>query len=58
MVKPAVWKAADMTRSAGCLFIGCVETRLGRMLTPKDFVRNHPFHSFRGTERLLARRDG
>jgi hypothetical protein len=27
-------------------------------MTPKDFPRNHPFHSLPGTERLLARRDG
>jgi hypothetical protein len=36
-VKPAVWKAAGMGEMDGCLCIGCVEKRLGRALTPKDF---------------------
>jgi hypothetical protein len=57
-VRPAVWKAAGMDSFDGCLCIGCLEKRLGRTLTPKDFARNHPFHSLPGTERLLARRDG
>jgi hypothetical protein len=58
MVKPAVWKAAGMADFGGCLCIGCLEKRLGRTLVPKDFPRNHPFHSFPGTKRLRARRDG
>jgi hypothetical protein len=55
VVKPAVWRAAGM--EGGCLCIGCLETRIGRTLVPKDFKRNHPFHSLPGTKRLLARRD-
>jgi hypothetical protein len=58
MVKPKIWKAAGMAPMAGCLCIGCLEKRLGRTLTPKDFLRNHPFASLPGTERLLTRRDG
>ena len=59
MVKPAVWKAAGMDDfSGGCLCVGCLEKRLGRILNPKDFLRNHPFNSMPGTKRLLARRDG
>jgi hypothetical protein len=57
-VKPAVWKAAGMADFGGCLCIGCLEKRLGRMLNPKDFVRNHGFSELPGTDRLLARRDG
>jgi hypothetical protein len=57
-VKPEVWRAAGMDDLGGCLCIGCLEKRLGRFLTPKDFPRNHPFHSLPGTERLLSRRDG
>jgi hypothetical protein len=58
VVKPRVWQAAGMTRWSGCLCIGCLEKRLGRILTPADFVRSHPFASFPGTHRLLSRRDG
>ena len=57
-VRAKVWKAAGMEPMAGCLCIGCLERRLGRMLTRKDFMRNHPFASLLGTKRLLARRDG
>ena len=56
LVKPAVWKAAGMV--GGCLCIGCLEKRMGRILVPKDFVHNDPLHSFPGTQRLRARRDG
>jgi hypothetical protein len=56
-VKPKVWKAAGMEEIAGCLCIGCLEQRLGRTLTARDFVRGHPFNSMPGTKRLLARRD-
>jgi hypothetical protein len=58
MVKPAIWKVAGMDDFGGCLCIGCLEKRLGRTLTPRDFMRNHPFNALPGTERLLARRDG
>jgi hypothetical protein len=57
-VKPAVWKAASMGDFDGCLCVGCLEKRLGRILTPKDFVRNHAFNSLPGTKRLRERRDG
>ena len=55
-VKSPVWKAANMDGWGGCLCIGCLENRLGRRLKPKDFDREHPFHSFPGTERLRTRR--
>jgi len=57
-VKDMIWKAADMELTGGCLCIGCLEKRLGRMLTPKDFKRNDPFAALPGTERLLTRRFG
>lgn len=58
MVKPKIWKAAGMEPMGGCLCVGCLEKRIGRTLTPKDFLRKHPFASLPGTERLLTRRDG
>ena len=57
-VKPSVWKAAGMEPMGGCLCIGCLEQRIGRTLTPKDFPRNDPFNRLPGKERLLARRSG
>jgi hypothetical protein len=55
-VKPAIWKAAGMEPWGGCLCVGCLEKRLGRTLTPKDFLRDDPFKSLPSTERLAARR--
>jgi hypothetical protein len=55
-VKAAIWKAAGMKPDGGCLCVGCLERRIGRTLTPKDFRSNHPFNQVPGTERLLARR--
>ena len=55
-VKSKVWKAANIEPMGGCLCIGCLERRLGRTLTAKDFLPNHPFNTMPGTERLLARR--
>jgi hypothetical protein len=58
MVRDRIWQAAGMEGFGGCLCIGCLEQRIGRMLTPKDFNRKHPFATMPGTERLLERRDG
>jgi hypothetical protein len=55
-VRDSVWKAAAIEPMGGCLCIGCLEKRLGRRLTPKDFLRRHPFNSLPGTERLTERR--
>jgi hypothetical protein len=57
MVTPAVWEAAGMEPAGGCLCIGCLEKRLGRTLTPKDFYPRHPCNRLPGTERLLSRRN-
>jgi hypothetical protein len=59
-VKPKVWKAASMEDFGGCLCIGCLEKRLGRFLTPKDFVRNNGLNMKHVpcTRRLQARREG
>ena len=67
LVKPAIWEAAGMgkdeelwaahKRMSGCLCIGCLEKRLGRILTPRDFLRNRPLNSVPGTKRLLSRRN-
>jgi hypothetical protein len=66
LVKPAIWRAAGMEDDkelwdrtgtmSGCLCIGCLEKRLGRILTSRDFVRNHPLNLLPGTPRLLSRR--
>jgi hypothetical protein len=55
-VRSRVWEAAGIDGWGGCLCIGCLETRLGRRLKPKDFDRNHVFNSYPGTKRLLSRR--
>jgi len=54
MVHNTIWKAAGMTD--GFLCVGCLEKRIGRVLTPEDFtdfpINNfHPWH----TDRLLDR---
>jgi hypothetical protein len=56
LVKAPTWEAAGMEPMGGCLCIGCLEKRIGRMLTPRDFLRNHPLNKTPGTERLVARR--
>ena len=60
IVKSAIWKAAGMADFGGCLCIGCLEKRLGRMLTPKDVPRDHPLNnrSLPCTDRLRLRREG
>jgi hypothetical protein len=55
-VRERVWKVAGMEPWGGCLCIGCLEKRLGRELTPKDFKRDDPFASLPGTMRLMDRR--
>jgi hypothetical protein len=55
-VRERVWAEAGMQSFGGCLCIGCLEQRLGRVLRPKDFRRNHPFNQMPGTARLLKRR--
>lgn len=57
-INDQVWEAASMKPMGGCLCIGCLEQRIGRTLTAKDFVRKSPLNHpvLPGTERLLARR--
>lgn len=55
-VRDRVWAAAGMEPYGGCLCVGCLEKRLGRLLKPKDFQRGHVFNSMPGTPRLLKRR--
>ncbi len=38
LVKPKIWKAAGMEEMSGCLCIGCLERRIGRMLAAEDFL--------------------
>jgi hypothetical protein len=38
----------------GCLCVGCLERRIGRVLRPEDFPP-HPFLHLPGTRRLLER---
>jgi hypothetical protein len=58
IVRDKVWQAAGMEPMGGCLCIGCLEKRLGRLLRPKDFQRGHVFNlpHIPGTPRLLKRR--
>ena len=58
LVKAQIWKAAGMEPMGGCLCIGCLEKRIGRTLTPKDFPRKHPLNKMPDTERLLVRAAG
>ena len=55
-VEPKIWKAAGMDPLSGCLCIGCLEKRIGRMLTARDFVHNSSLNKMPGSERLLKRR--
>jgi hypothetical protein len=55
-VKAAIWKTAGMKPHGGCLCVGCLERRIGRILTPNDFKQNDPFRLTPSTERLQARR--
>jgi hypothetical protein len=59
-VKESVWKRTGLAPYGGCLCIGCLENRIGRKLTPKDFSRKHPFnsHAMPATTRLQERRLG
>lgn len=54
-VHDAVWSAAGMEPTGGCLCIPCLERRLGRTLTPEDFPRDRIFNKMPGTKRLLSR---
>jgi hypothetical protein len=58
IVRDAVWRAAGMEPWGGCLCVGCLERRLGRTLTPRDFLRGDQLNEVPGTERLIALRDG
>jgi hypothetical protein len=53
--KTQVWKAVGMKGNGGCLCIDCLELRLGRRLTPKDFPED-PFNRLPGTKCLMERR--
>jgi hypothetical protein len=56
IVHKKVWAASGVEEMGGCLCIGCLEKRIGRQLTPKDFMRDHPFNTqYPGTERLKQR---
>jgi hypothetical protein len=57
-VQSAIWKKAGMRGWSGCLCIGCLESRLGRQLRPRDFTSHDrkTWAQFPCTERLLNRR--
>lgn len=58
MVQAAVWHAAN-PKGRGMLCIGCLESRLGRRLTPADFT-SAPINSIKEwhSERLRSRIEG
>jgi hypothetical protein len=49
-----VWKRAGSPD--GCLCIGCLEGRIGRRLTRKDFPMDDPLNWLPGSPRLMQRR--
>ena len=53
MVHDEVWQAAGMDE--GMLCVGCLETRLGRMLGADDFPRVPVNDEWRHSERLASR---
>jgi len=55
-VREDVWTASGAEAMGGCLCIGCLEKRIGRQLTPKDFVRRSGLNNYPGTQRLRQRR--
>jgi len=59
MVWDRVWKRSDMKPDGGMLCIGCLEQRLGRKVTQKDFLPillNQPHApGFAKSRRLLNR---
>lgn len=57
-VRDSVWKQSGMRPWEGCLCVGCLEKRIGRQLTPKDFDSNDRkiWADKPSTERLLNRR--
>jgi hypothetical protein len=52
-----VWAKTGLDCYGGCLCIGCLESRLGRQLEPKDFQPDHRLNWLPGTERLMKRRE-
>lgn len=59
-VTKEVWRASGLEDFGGCLCIGCLEKRIGRRLTPKDFLPGHKFNAptFPASRRLRKRRGG
>jgi hypothetical protein len=64
VVHDEVWQAAgmqdDLGKQAGFLCIGCLETRIGRILTPADFI-DAPINDLndgRSSGRLISRLGG
>jgi hypothetical protein len=55
-VRREVWANTGLDCYGGCLCIGCLESRLGRKLEPKDFEPDHRLNWLPGTERLMNRR--
>jgi hypothetical protein len=56
MVRNAIWKAAGMAPDGGYLCIGCLEARLGRKLSARDFKYPavDPWDTARLRRRLLS----
>jgi hypothetical protein len=58
IVRKKLWLKAGMKPWGGCLCVGCLEKRIGRQLTPKDFdpEGDATWANLPCTERLLNRR--
>jgi hypothetical protein len=57
-VRKEVWAETRLDCYGGCLCIRCLESRLGRLLEPRDFQPDHRLNWLPGTERLMKRREG
>jgi hypothetical protein len=57
-VKDVIWEQVGMRPWGGCLCVGCLEHRLGRQLSPRDFSRHDAktWAHLPSTDRLLDRR--
>lgn len=56
MVHDDVWAKSGMEKRGGMLCVGCLEQRLGRTLTKKDFTK-YPVNTWYASDRLRNRRE-
>lgn len=57
-LRASLWEIATNGNTREILCIGCVESRIGRRLRPKDFSSRNELNLVPGTDRLISRRMG